>query len=116
MGHMPDATANAEPKRMSDSHVLHLIVSPAVEDAVADWLLQREQVAGFSSMPIAGHGSSEKSMTLAEQVAGRRRRVLFILHLSEPAARSVLEALKADFHGSGMHYWLIPAAAGGHID
>ena len=101
---------------MSNPQVLHLIVSPSVEYAVADWLLEREEVSGFSSLPVSGHGSSEKSMSLAEQVAGRRRQVLFMVHLEADAAALLLDALCAAFRGSGMHYWLVPATAAGHID
>jgi len=96
--------------------VLYLVVSPGVEDAVADWLLEREDATGFSSVAINGHGSSEKSMTLAEQVAGRRRQVLFILHVPEELANILLADLQRDFAGSGMHYWMTPALAFGHID
>jgi hypothetical protein len=97
-------------------NVLHLIVSPTVEDAVADWLLERDDVPGFSTLAVAGHGSSEKSMSLAEQVVGRRRQVMFIMHLSEAAARALLADLARDFRGSGMHFWTTPAAEFGHID
>jgi len=101
---------------MENPYVLHLVVSPAVEYAVADWLLERDEVSGFSSLPIAGHGSSEKSMSVAEQVAGRRRQVMFMLHLEQAAGESLLEAIREEFRGRGMHYWLMPAAAAGHID
>jgi hypothetical protein len=97
-------------------YVLQLVVAPAAEDAVADWLLERADVRGFSSVPIAGHGSSEKSMTLAEQVAGRRRQVMFYTHLDAEVAEALLQDLRRDFRGSGMHYWLTPALAAGHID
>ena len=55
-------------------------------------------------------------MSLAEQVAGRSRRVMFLLELPEPVARALLEAVRADFSGSGLHYWLLPMLAAGHID
>ncbi|MBK5931014.1 DUF3240 family protein [Halochromatium salexigens] len=96
--------------------LLHLICSPKVEDSLAEWLLERAEVPGFTSLPIAGHGSSEQSMSLAEQVAGRSRRVMFLLELPEPTARALLEAVRADFSGSGLHYWLLPMLAAGHID
>lgn len=96
--------------------LLHLICSPKVEDSLAEWLLGRAEVPGFTSLPIAGHGSSEQSMSLAEQVAGRSRRVMFLLELPEPTARALLEAVQADFSGSGLHYWLLPMLAAGHID
>ena len=101
---------------MIENCLLNLVVSPEIEDSITDWLLEREQVGGFSSHVIAGHGSSEKSMSLAEQVAGRRRQVLFHAHLSCIDATELLDALKVDFYGSGMHYWLVPVIESGHLD
>ena len=77
---------------MSDC-LLDLIVPPQVEDALAEWLLERDDVPGFSSMPVSGHGSSEHSMTLAEQVAGRSRRVMSFTHLPSETAHAVLDEL-----------------------
>lgn len=101
---------------MTENCLLNLVVAPEVEDTVTDWLLAHVSVSGFSSHPIAGHGSSEHSMTLAEQVAGRRRQVLFQLHLPCSEARALLDSIKAEFHGSGMHYWLLPIIESGHVD
>jgi hypothetical protein len=55
-------------------------------------------------------------MSLAEQVAGRRRQVLFQMHLPCSEARALVAAIKSDFHGSGMHYWLLPVIESGHVD
>ena len=100
---------------MSDC-LLYLICSPKVEDSLSEWLLERGDLPGFTSLPVAGHGSSEHSMTLAEQVAGRSRRVMFMLELSEERARALIADLAAAFGGSGLHYWLAPILAAGHID
>jgi hypothetical protein len=96
--------------------LLNVIVSPQVEDALAEWLLERQDVPGFSSVPVAGHGSSERSMTLAEQVAGRSRRVMFFTHLPADTAESVLSDLRSAFRGSGLHYWVVPVSSFGHLD
>lgn len=101
---------------MTENCLLNLVVSPEVEDMVTDWLLAHVAVGGFSSHPIAGHGSSEHAMTLAEQVAGRRRQILFQMHLPSTEANRLLEGIKHEFHGSGMHYWLLPILASGHLD
>jgi hypothetical protein len=101
---------------MTENCLLNLVVSPEVEDSVTDWLLAHVDVGGFSSHTIAGHGSSEHSMTLAEQVAGRRRQILFQMHLTCAGAQALLDAIKADFHGSGMHYWILPILDSGHVD
>jgi len=100
---------------MSDC-LLHLICSPTVEDSLAEWLLERSDVPGFSSLPIAGHGSSEHSMSLAEQVAGRSRRVMFMLELDGGLANRLIAELGDAFGGSGVHYWVVPISAAGRLD
>ena len=95
--------------------LLHLICSPRLEDALAEWLLERADVPGFSSLPIAGHGSSEHSMTIAEQVAGRSRRVLFMVELPVAVADALLVDLGRDFSGTGIHFWTVPVLAAGSL-
>ena len=101
---------------MTTSCLLNLVVSPEVESTVTDWLLEQAEVSGFSSHPIAGHGSSERSMTLAERVAGTRRQVLFQFELPCDAANILLERVRGEFAGSGMHFWLQPVLQSGHLD
>jgi len=96
--------------------LLHLICSPRIEDPLTEWLLEHPDVPGFSSLPLSGHGSSEHAMSLAEQVAGRSRRVLFLLELSERTARDLVGEIGAAFAGSGLHYWVVPVLEFGHID
>jgi len=95
--------------------LLNLIVPPEVADAVAEWLLERDDVPGFTSALVAGHGSSEHSMTLAEQVAGRSRRVIFFTYLPTVVAEAVLAEVGESFRGSGLNYWLTPVVAAGHL-
>jgi hypothetical protein len=99
-----------------DQSLLNLIIAPQVEDAVIDWLLQCECISGFTSMPISGHGSSIHSLSTAEQVAGRRRQILIQSYLPRRDGEELVKALQRDFAGSGMHYWLTPLEAVGHLD
>ncbi len=96
--------------------LLALIVTPTIENAVVDWLLERDDITGFTSMPANGHGVSAHSMTTAEQVAGRQKQIMFQMHLPEPVAQQVLRSAQQSFSGSGMHYWLSPVLSAGHID
>jgi len=100
---------------MNEQCLLSLVVPPAIEDAMVDWLLARAGLSGFTSSPVAGHGSSVHSMSLAEQVAGRRREVLFQCHLGRSQAAALVDALRAEFAGSGLHYWLVPVLDAGHL-
>jgi hypothetical protein len=105
---LPD---DAEPQAL-----LSLVVAPAVEDALVDWLLEREEVTGFTSFPINGHGASIHSMTAAERVSGHRRMILFQSYMPQAQACALLGELKAAFKGSGMHYWMTRLIAGGHLE
>lgn len=101
---------------MNSSCLLNLVVSPEVESTVTDWLLEQSVVSGFSSYPIAGHGSSEQSMTLAERVAGTRRQILFQLELSCEDANTLLDGVRVKFVGSGIHFWMQAVLQSGHLD
>jgi hypothetical protein len=99
-----------------DQCLLSLIVSPAIENAVIDWLLERDDIPGFTSVPISGHGTSTDTLSLSEQVAGHRRQILFRMCVPAAVANTVITEVQISFRGSGMHYWLIPVLASGHID
>jgi peptidase E len=101
---------------METDILLSVVISPEVEDAIVDWLLQQEQISGFTSLQVSGHGASPHSMSVSEQVAGRRRQVMFQTHLSEVDAVAVIKGLEENFSGSGMHYWSTPVLTSGHLD
>lgn len=100
---------------MNEKVLLSLVVSPMVEDAIVDLLLEAEMVSGFTSYAINGHGSSIHSMTAAEQVAGRQRKILFQTHLQQQNLLALLDQLAAGFKGSGMHYWVTPLIETGQL-
>jgi hypothetical protein len=96
--------------------LLAIILTPALEEDLVDWLLGQEHLSGFSSMPISGHGTGQTALSIAEQVTGRQRKVMFHVHGSESILRDVLADLKVNFKGTGIHYWLMPLLEGGHLD
>jgi hypothetical protein len=98
-----------------DHRLLHLIVPIQGEDALVEWLIERADVPGFTSIVVYGHGSSERSVTIAAQVARRCRRVLFVLLLPGQIAREVLRDLGKDFRDGGIHYWTLPALEHGRL-
>lgn len=96
--------------------LLVLIVSPSIGNAMVDWLLEYDDLSGFTSMTISGHGGSAHSLTAAEQVAGQRRQVMFHVHLSREMADIIVADARRAFNGSGIHYWVMPVLAAGHLD
>jgi len=94
--------------------ILSLIALPAMEDELIDWLLSKQEISGFTSQSANGHGSNH-AMSLAEQVAGRRKQIAFLIELDQPLADNIIRELKNDFSGTGLHYWLSPLLKSGTI-
>lgn len=110
----------AEPQPVSgwpaDAEVLLVLVaSPGLEDTLVDWLLRRDELSGFTSQRLEGHSAAHQHLSLAEQVVGRKRQVMFHLHAPYATALGVLEAMRAEFAGAGLHYWLMPLLGAGSL-
>jgi len=95
--------------------LLAIVATPAIEESLVDWLLERKEISGFSSTRIDGHGSRQTELSLAEQVSGRQRKVMFRVHADCDLLRSLIDALKQEFSGAGLHYWLMPLLEAGQI-
>lgn len=95
--------------------VLMIFASPALEETLIDWLLENDAIGGFSTMHGFGHGSRPSSMSLLEQVAGRQRRVEFVIATTDETANRLVEDLRERFSGSGLHYMVMPLIAGGEL-
>ncbi|MEQ6340233.1 MAG: DUF3240 family protein [Gammaproteobacteria bacterium] len=96
--------------------LLVIIATPTIEDALVDWLLTREGMNGFTSLKIDGHGTGHQCLSIAEQVTGRSRKLMFQCHLPIEVARDIIEGLKRDFAGSGLHYWMVPVLEAGRLE
>ena len=82
---------------------------------MVDWLLENAQIAGFSTMNGFGHGSRPSAMSLMEQVAGRQRRVIFMVETMRGDADAMIRELKRKFSGAGVHYMMMPLLDSGSI-
>lgn len=100
---------------MSERYLLTLIAAPGLEEPLVDWLLQYEAQYGFVSFRVEGHSSQLEGLTLAEQVAGRRRLIRFQMCVDKKELDFLLERLKLDFQGTGIQYWVVPVIAVGKV-
>ncbi|MEC9313825.1 MAG: DUF3240 family protein [Pseudomonadota bacterium] len=94
--------------------LLGLIVLPEFGETLTDWLLMREDINGFTSSPVAGHGSHH-AMSINEQVQGWREQQLYWVEVDAGHSQTLLEALKIDYPEVEIHYWLLPLAAQGSL-
>lgn len=103
-------------ERLTDpSFLLMVTANPELEEDLVDWLLSCGNEHGFSSFPVNGHSSQHDGLSLAEQVSGRKQQVRFQLHLEDDDLYRVLNRLRKDFEGSGVHYWVLPVVESGRI-
>lgn len=92
-----------------------LNVPPALEEVIVDCLLTFEFEHGFSSLGVNAHDHKNEGLSLAEQVSGRQKRVRFQMYIAQQHLALLLARLKAEFSGSGLHYWVLPVIESGYI-
>lgn len=95
--------------------LLTLITSPSLESTITDWLLEQENIAAFTTVQAHGHGNDPESLSLIEQVEGRKKQIMFNIHLDLDLANSTVKDLKRDFKGAKVHYWLAPILDSGKL-
>lgn len=95
--------------------LLIILAPPTLGETLTDWLLEKEQASGFSSMDVFGHGSRHSGMSVLEQVSGRQRRIQFMLHGEQAAAEALISGLRTEFPDAELHYMLLPVIAAGSI-
>ncbi|MAT65481.1 MAG: hypothetical protein CMN57_07525 [Gammaproteobacteria bacterium] len=100
----------------TEHHLLVLSATPALEEALIDWLLEHGEGTGFTTQPVSGHSSRHGHLSLAEQVSGRERRVQFQVHAGAERIQIMLQGLRRDFTGSDIHYWVTPLVLSGNLE
>ncbi len=99
---------------MTTECMLRLNIPPGLEEDVVDLLLASSEIRGYQSYPTRGHGQVG-SMSIAEQVAGRRDRIQFEVVLDEAVLEQVLGALKEAFPVPDVIYWVLPILRSGRL-
>jgi hypothetical protein len=94
---------------------LTLVCPPAVEEKLLDLLLVLPNTPVFTSTPTAAHGLVHEALDQTEQVLGRARatEVQVIFAAADKAA--LLEALRQQFAGAGLRYWVTTVVEAGEI-
>ena len=83
---------------------LVLIIAPGLEEDLVDLLLELPAVDGFTSFVVQGNGK-QQNMSLAEQVAGRRKRLRFELVLEAAKVDGLLLELRERLGGDSV-FWV----------
>jgi uncharacterized protein DUF3240 len=95
--------------------MLSIIIPTAIESVIIDWLLEQDDINGFNSIALYGHGSHESGMSISERVTGKSAKVMFQTHVGEADAHNILGRLKKQFARSDIHYMIRPMIDAGNL-
>ncbi len=95
---------------------LTLLCPPALEESLLDLLLTLPGEPAFTSHPAAAHGLSFGPLSASEQVLGRARATQVNVLLPESERGLVLEAIREEFRGGGLRFWITPIVELGTLE
>jgi len=90
-------------RNAQDICMLVLNVAPALEEELIDYLLMLEEVEGFTSYAVHGHGM-QHGLSTAEQVTGKRKRIQYELLVETQDVAAILAGLTESV-GRDIVYW-----------
>lgn len=94
---------------------LTLVCPPAVEEKLLDLLLMSLDVTFFTSTATAAHGMAHDNLDQTEQVLGRARATGIQVIFAAANKAALLDAIRQQFAGTGLRYWLTVVAEAGEI-
>lgn len=94
---------------------LTLVCPPAIEEKLLDFLLLSPHVSFFTSTATAAHGMAHDNLDQSELVLGRARTTEIQVILAAADKAALLEAIRQQFAGAGLRYWLTAVAEAGEI-
>jgi hypothetical protein len=100
---------------LPDTVAVTLSLAPSLEERMLDWLLEREDVAGFTGYTTYAHGGDGRMLSIAEQVSGRQRRLELRVEVRAAAVDAWLAALAAGFAGADVDYHVTPILRSGRL-
>lgn len=100
---------------MQSELCLTLLCPPAIEEKLLDLLLMLSNTTVFTSTPTAAHGLVAGNLSQTEQVMGRAQatEIQVIFAAAEKAA--LLDAIRQQFAGAGLRYWVTTVVEAGEI-
>ncbi|MBD3755522.1 MAG: DUF3240 family protein [Gammaproteobacteria bacterium] len=95
--------------------VLHLILPVAQVNEVVDCLLAENPPLFFSVIDVQGYGQPQERLTLREQVAGYRHKVMVQIECDLALVNQILSSLKAELPTATISYRVLPLIAHGQL-
>ena len=92
-----------------------LLCPPEVEEKLLDLLLMSSNVAVFTSTATAAHGLAHEHLDQMEQVLGRAHATQVQVIIGGADKTLLIDALRLQFSGTGLRYWVTPVLEAGEV-
>lgn len=92
-----------------------LLCPNAVKEKLLDLLLMSPNMTVFTSTATSAHGLAHAALGQTEQVLGRAHALQVQAIFSAADKTVLLEALRQQFAGVGLRYWVTPVIEAGEI-
>ena len=94
---------------------LHLLCPVSLEEKLLDLILMHPDLAVFTSTRTAAHGLAFGALSANDQVMGRARATEVQVLVRESSRDALLEAVRQEFAGAGLRYWITPVTQAGEL-
>lgn len=94
---------------------LTLLCPPATEEKLLDLLLMLPGRTVFTSTPTAAHGLAHENLDQTEQVLGRAHATEIQVIFAAADKTALFEAIRQQFAGAGLRYWVTTVVEAGEI-
>lgn len=94
---------------------LYLLCPASLEEQVLDLLLMHPELALFTSTRTGAHGLAFGALSANEQVLGRALATEIHVLLRAGDKDALLEAVRHEFAGTGLRYWITPVMQAGDL-
>lgn len=94
---------------------LNLLCPASLEEKLLDLLLMHRGLDVFTSTRTAAHGLDFGALSANEQVLGRAHAIHVQVLLPERQRDALLDAVRREFGGAGLRYWIGPVTDAGDI-
>ncbi|MCL2713365.1 MAG: DUF3240 family protein [Alphaproteobacteria bacterium] len=102
---------------MTEPVCLMMIVPRPLRDDLLDYVSeQSDLISGFTAFDAAGHGSTIRLRTAAEQVKGHADQTMVQIVLPRGDADQMIGRMQAKFAGTRLVYWILPVLQFGAIE
>lgn len=94
---------------------LTLLCPPEIGEKLLDLLLMSSSTTVFTSTATAAHGLDHENLDQTEQVLGRAQAMQIQVIVAAAAKAALLEAIRRQFAGASLRYWVTPVIEAGEI-